>query len=125
MRVVLNTMRLQVSSETCLESHASDSGIDAMDGLLVEWTQERFEERKLKSFPTRLGEKLICGQYDSYRSEEGVDPLSGTPTFVAGDIYIDNWRWKGVPFYFMTGKKMPYQCVEVVIKLKGTTCWIV
>ena len=53
----------------------------------------RREKTKVLS-ATRLGEKLICGQYDSYRSEEGVDPLSGTPTFVAGDIYIDNWRWK-------------------------------
>ena len=68
---------------------------------------------------TRLGTKLICGQYETYRSEEGVDPRSHTPTFVAGDLYIDNWRWKGVPFHFMTGKKMPYGCVEVVIKLKS------
>ena len=68
---------------------------------------------------TRLGHKTIFGQYESYRSEEGVDSNSHTPTFVAGDIYIDNWRWQGVPFYFMSGKKMPYQCVEVVIKLKA------
>ena len=67
----------------------------------------------------RLGEKLITGQYESYRSEQGVGPESMTQTFVAGDIYIDNWRWKGVPFHFMTGKKMPYQCAEVVIKLKA------
>ena len=67
----------------------------------------------------RLGEKLICGQYDGYRDEEGVDSNSHTPTFVAGDIYVDNWRWKGVPFHFMTGKKMPYTCAEVVIKLKA------
>ena len=67
---------------------------------------------------TRLGEKLICGQYEDYRKEEGVDPESSTPTFVAGDIYIDNWRWQGVPFHFLTGKKMPHGCVEVVIKLK-------
>ena len=67
----------------------------------------------------RLGEKLICGQYEGYRNEEGVDSNSHTPTFVAGDIYIDNWRWKGVPFHFMTGKKMPYTCAEVVIKLKA------
>ena len=39
--------------------------------------------------------------------------------FVAGDLYIDNWRWKDVPFHFMTGKKLPYKCVEVVIKLKA------
>ena len=67
---------------------------------------------------TRLGENLICGQYSGYRDEEGVDPNSGTPTFVAGTLYCDNWRWKGVPFRFLTGKKMPYGCVEVVIKLK-------
>ena len=67
----------------------------------------------------RLGNKLITGQYESYRTEQGVGPDSMTQTFVAGDIYIDNWRWKGVTFHFMTGKKMPYQCAEVVIKLKA------
>ena len=67
---------------------------------------------------TRLGHKTLFGQYHGYRDEAGVDSNSGTPTFVAGDLYIDNWRWEGVPFYFMTGKKMPYGCVEVVIKLK-------
>ena len=68
---------------------------------------------------TRLGTKFITGQYESYKQEEGVDAFSSTQTFVAGDIYIDNWRWEGVPFYFMTGKKMPCQCVEVVVKLKA------
>ena len=48
-----------------------------------------------------------------------MEENSQTPTYVAGDIYIDNWRWKDVPFHFMTGKKMPYQCAEVVIKLKS------
>tara|TARA_Y100000004_G_scaffold138264_1_gene156785 strand:+ start:672 stop:2009 length:1338 start_codon:yes stop_codon:yes gene_type:complete len=69
---------------------------------------------------THLGEDMILGQYDTYRSEEGVDPDSDTPTYVAGTLFVDNWRWKGVPFRFMTGKKMPYQCVEVVVKLKDT-----
>ena len=67
---------------------------------------------------TRLGDRFVTGQYDSYRAEHGVGPTSMTQTFVAGDLYIDNWRWKGVPFNFMTGKKLPYQCAEVVIKLK-------
>ena len=67
---------------------------------------------------TRLGDNVTFGQYIGYRDEEGVDGESKIPTFVAGDIYVDNWRWQGVPFYFMTGKKMPYQCVEIVIKLK-------
>jgi len=68
---------------------------------------------------TRLGKKLVLGQYIGYRDEEGVDDKSETPTYVCGDMYIDNWRWEGVPFNFMTGKRMPYQCVEVVIKLKS------
>ena len=68
---------------------------------------------------TRLGNKLVCGQYIGYKEEEGVDQESNTPTFVAGDLYIDNWRWQGVPFHFMTGKKMPVDCVEVVIKFKS------
>ena len=68
---------------------------------------------------TRLGDKFITGQYEGYLNEQGVESNSTTQTFVAGDIYIDNWRWKGVPFHFMSGKKMPYQCVEVVIKLKA------
>ena len=78
----------------------------------------RREKTKVLS-ATRLGEDLICGQYESYRNEEGVDSNSSTPTYCAGSLYIDNWRWKGVPFRFMTGKKMPYQCVEVIIKLKS------
>ena len=68
---------------------------------------------------TRLSENIILGQYDGYRNEEGVDPNSGTPTYLAGTLFVDNWRWKGVPFNVMTGKKMPYGCVEVVIKLKA------
>ena len=68
---------------------------------------------------TRLSENIILGQYDGYRNEEGVDPRSGTPTYFAGTLLVDNWRWKGVPFNVMTGKGLPYQCVEVVIKLKA------
>ena len=67
---------------------------------------KKFVEKRQRFFASRLGTKLICGQYNGYRDEEGVDPESRTPTFVAGDIYIDNWRWEGVPFHFMTGKKM-------------------
>jgi len=81
-------------------------------------TEIRREKTKVLA-ATRLGHRTIFGQYESYRSEEGVDPNSDTPTYIAGDLYIDNWRWQGVPFYFMSGKKMPYQCVEVVVKLKA------
>ena len=68
---------------------------------------------------TRMSENVIFGQYNGYRNEEGVDPNSGTPTYFAGTLFVDNWRWEGVPFHIMTGKALPYGCVEVVVKLKS------
>ena len=85
-------------------------------------TAKEIRREKVKVLSAaRLGDKYVAGQYQGYTDEEGVPERSKTPTFSAGDIYIDNWRWQGVPFYFLTGKKMPYQCVEVVIKLKAPT----
>ena len=49
---------------------------------------------------------VVRGQYEGYRSEEGVDPESETETFVALRCEIDNWRWAGVPFYLRTGKRL-------------------
>ena len=78
----------------------------------------RREKTKVLS-ATRLGNDVVLGQYQDYKTELGVNPDSMTPTFFAGSLFIDNWRWEGVPFRVMTGKCMPYQCVEVVIKLKS------
>ena len=91
----------------------------AMDAPCRNDAKEIRREKVKVLAATRLGHKVVFGQYESYKSEEGVDAFSETPTYVAGDIYIDNWRWKGVPFHFMSGKKMPYTCTEVVIKLKA------
>ena len=81
-------------------------------------TEVRREKTKVLA-ATRLSPTVILGQYHGYRDEEGVDPNSGTPTYFAGTLFVDNWRWEGVPFNVMTGKHMPYGCVEVVIKLKS------
>ena len=67
---------------------------------------------------TRLGTKLIFGQYDRYRLSQ-VSILTVGLLHFAGTFIVDNWSWEGVPFNFLTGKKIPYQCVEVVIKLKA------
>jgi glucose-6-phosphate 1-dehydrogenase len=49
---------------------------------------------------------VVRGQYEGYRDEDGVSPLSDTETFVALTCHLDNWRWAGVPFYLRTGKRM-------------------
>ncbi|MGL6282379.1 MAG: glucose-6-phosphate dehydrogenase [Microcoleaceae cyanobacterium] len=53
-----------------------------------------------------------------YRAEEGAAPDSTTATYVALKLYVDNWRWKGVPFYMRTGKRMPKKVSEIAIQFK-------
>ena len=61
---------------------------------------------------------VIRGQYVGYLDEEGVAENSDTETFVAMKIFIDNWRWAGVPIYIRTGKKMPETVLEVLVEFK-------
>jgi glucose-6-phosphate 1-dehydrogenase len=51
-------------------------------------------------------EDVVRGQYAGYLDEEGVAPDSQTETFVALRVFVENWRWAGVPFYLRTGKRM-------------------
>jgi len=53
-----------------------------------------------------------------YLEEKGVDPKSATETFVALQVFIDNWRWAGVPFFLRTGKRLPKRASEIAIQLK-------
>ncbi len=55
-----------------------------------------------------------------YRQEKDVAPDSRTATFVALKLYVDNWRWGGVPFYIRTGKYLPTRVTEVVVHFKRT-----
>jgi glucose-6-phosphate 1-dehydrogenase len=61
---------------------------------------------------------VIRGQYVGYLEENGVKEQSDTETFVAMKIFIDNWRWAGVPIYMRTGKKMPETVLEVLVEFK-------
>jgi glucose-6-phosphate 1-dehydrogenase len=54
----------------------------------------------------------------AYRNEDKVPPESNTETFVALELYIDNWRWADVPFYLRTGKLLPRRQTEVTIQFK-------
>jgi glucose-6-phosphate 1-dehydrogenase len=56
---------------------------------------------------------VVLGQYRGYREEENVARNSVTPTFAALRVFIDNWRWQGVPFYLRAGKKLKKRVTEV------------
>ncbi|HEV7942616.1 MAG TPA: glucose-6-phosphate dehydrogenase [Solirubrobacteraceae bacterium] len=62
--------------------------------------------------------RYVRGQYDGYRSIDGVAPDSDTETFVALRLEIDNWRWAGVPFFIRTGKRMPVTQTELRLVFK-------
>jgi glucose-6-phosphate 1-dehydrogenase len=58
------------------------------------------------------------GKGPTYRKEPDVDPNSQTPTYAALELYVDNWRWQGVPFYLRSGKSLAAKATEVVIRFK-------
>lgn len=60
----------------------------------------------------------VRGQYEGYRQAEGVAPDSQTATFAALKLYIDNWRWQGVPFYLRSGKAMSKKSSDITIEFQ-------
>jgi len=75
-----------------------------------------------------LDRSAVRGQYTkgwmngkevpAYREEEGAAPDTTTPTYAALKLYVDNWRWKGVPFYLRTGKRLAKRESEIAIRFR-------
>jgi glucose-6-phosphate 1-dehydrogenase len=61
---------------------------------------------------------VVRGQYRGYRGEPGVAPGSTVETYAALRLWIDSWRWEGVPFLVRAGKSLPLTATEVVATLK-------
>ena len=80
--------------------------------------------------PEEVSRRVVRGQYltgsvggemrKAYREEDKVGPCSNVETFVALKLFIDNWRWAGVPFYLRTGKALPISASEVRVQFKPT-----
>jgi len=62
---------------------------------------------------------VVCGQYAGYRKEPGVAKGSSVETFCALRLFIDSWRWAGVPWYLRSGKCLACTAAEVVVELKA------
>lgn len=82
----------------------------------------------LKSIRPIETEDVIFGQYTrgtvdgaevcGYREEAAISPESSTETFVALRLWIDNWRWHGVPFYVRTGKRLSARTTQILVKFR-------
>jgi glucose-6-phosphate 1-dehydrogenase len=85
--------------------------------------------RAIKPFDgTNQTEDLILGQYgpgvvdgvevSGYREEPGVNPKSLTPTFAMMRVFVDNWRWRGIPFYLVSGKRLARKVTRIIVHFK-------
>ena len=61
---------------------------------------------------------IVRGQFTGYRDEQGVAPASDVETYAAVRLFIDSWRWAGVPWFLRTGKMLPAKVAEVVVQFK-------
>jgi glucose-6-phosphate 1-dehydrogenase len=60
----------------------------------------------------------VRGQYRGYVETDGVQPGSRTATFAAIKLWVDNWRWQGVPFYLRSGKAMSCRTTQIVVQFR-------
>jgi glucose-6-phosphate 1-dehydrogenase len=62
--------------------------------------------------------EIVLGQFAGYRAQEGVSRTSNVPTYAALHLFVDSWRWHGVPFHVTAGKCLNASRTEVLVKLK-------
>jgi glucose-6-phosphate 1-dehydrogenase len=112
LRDIVQNHMFQVMTLVAMEPPISFGGEDVRDEKV----------RVLHAMPplTRddLARHVVRAQYTGYTKEPNVDPKSRTETFVAMRLFIDNWRWAGVPFYLRTGKRLPRRVTEVAVQFK-------
>ena len=68
--------------------------------------------------PERVAESSVRGQYEGYRQTPGVATDSDTATYAAIRLFVDNWRWQGVPFYLRSGKAMADKMSQINIEFQ-------
>ena len=102
------THLFQLAAEVAMEPPAS---LGAMD-------LQAAREEVIGCFRVLDPAEVVLGQYDHYRDVPGVDPHSNQNTFVAARLWVDNDRWRGVPFYLRTGKELAVSAQRVSLILR-------
>jgi glucose-6-phosphate 1-dehydrogenase len=105
---MLVTHLFQVAAEVAMEPPASLGPLDL----------QAAREEVISCFRPLDPAEVVLGQFDGYRDVPGVDPRSSQDTFVATRLWIDNPRWRGVPFYLRTGKQMAVSRQRVSLILR-------
>ncbi|MEP7292847.1 MAG: glucose-6-phosphate dehydrogenase, partial [Chloroflexota bacterium] len=79
---------------------------------------DALRNEKVKALSALRLDDAVRGQYEGYVGSEGIAPDSKTPTYAALKLYIDNWRWQGVPFYLRSGKALKQKTSEIVVQFR-------
>ncbi|MEO5740498.1 MAG: glucose-6-phosphate dehydrogenase [Vicinamibacterales bacterium] len=95
-------------------------GYLAMEPPSSAWREAlRDEQAKvLRTIRPLSAAETVLGQFRGYRDEKGVSKSSNVPTYAALDLFVDSWRWHGVPFHVTAGKCLNVTRTEVLVKLK-------
>lgn len=115
---------LQIVSLIVMEPPISDRPEDIRNEKVKALKSLRIMRDKETLYKNTIRAQYVASEFNGvamkgYREEEGVDPNSTTETYAAIKFYVDNWRWKDVPFYVRTAKRMPTKVTEVVIHFKS------
>jgi glucose-6-phosphate 1-dehydrogenase len=105
---MLVTHLFQVTAEVAMEPPASLGALDL----------QAAREKVIRSFRPLDPAEVVLGQFAGYRDVPGVAAGSGRDTFVAARLWIDNARWRGVPFYLRTGKRLAESKQQVGLVLR-------
>jgi glucose-6-phosphate 1-dehydrogenase len=91
----------------------------------ISFTADAVRDEKLKIFTAlrpitgkSVAANTVRAQYQGYTEAEGVGQHSQTPTYAALRLFIDNWRWQGVPFYLRSGKALQAKTTEILIQFQ-------
>jgi glucose-6-phosphate 1-dehydrogenase len=107
-RDVVENHLFQLLSNVAMEPPASMENQNVLDEKV----------KVLRGIRTLDPQNVVRGQFQGYRNEKGVQPDSTVETYVALRLYIDSWRWKGVPFYLRAGKSLPVTATEIIAILR-------
>lgn len=122
LRDIVQNHMMQLLSLVCMEpptSMRADAIRDEKVKVIESLRPLPFDE--IDKFVKRgqYGPGFIHGEpVKGYRQEENVSPESNVETYAAMELYIDNWRWAGIPFYLRAGKRLPVRATEIAITFK-------
>ncbi len=108
-RDVIQNHLLQVVSYLAMEAPSASYGEAIRDE----------QAKVLRNVRPLSVEHMVRGQFVGYLDEPGVAKNSYMATYAALRLYVDSWRWEGVPFYVRAGKSLAATCTEVMVELKN------